>query len=398
MPLWSVLVAAALAQDVDGFVEARVQGYAGVDAAVPLFVVERFRPTFSAPLAERIVLSTTIELGLGQGWTTQGALSDVVDAYDLDPTLAAPPSTNELLRISRASNYLAVDRLLLELQLQAVDLRIGRQALNWGSGFVVNPSDPFPEVLLTEPWKPRSGMNAVRAEIPFGDLNSVQLVVGSDDAFTHPRLAARATVNALETDWSLVGAWREEVDEGIVGLDIKGTLGVGFWFEGVVHLGAGVEPYEEFIAGIDYSFPVLENLVVTAQYYRNGAARGGVTAPSLLDPPRPFAPAFSGQDYVIGSVSGGITPDASLSALWMQNLNDGTAFAVPSLTVLPTGSFEISIAGQLPLDLSGTGGEFKPSRDQLMVDLPAAEGGLTPVDLSGLVPDATVILWSRINF
>ena len=184
--------------------------------------------------------------------------------------------------------------------------------------------------------------------------------------------------------------------EGIVGVDFKGTLGVGFWFEGVVHLPAGAEPYEEFATGIDYSFPVLEQLVLTAQVYRNGAGSREPTT-SLFEAPQPFAPVFRGRDYGMASVMAGLTRDVSLSTLWIQNLDDGTAYVVPSLFTLPTGSMEISLAAQIPIAFSG-GGEFKPAPRQLRVNLPTADGSVTRVDLAGLVPDATLILWTRLNF
>ena len=392
-------VAIAGAQEVSGFAEVRLQGYAGIEADVPLLVVERFRPTFSAPLTDRIQLTTTIEAGLSQGWRATDALADVFAEAGLPPqfadAFAIDERDNRGLAVSKAGDYLAVDRLALEIYTPAADARLGRQALNWGSAFAVNPSDPFPEVLLTEPWKPRSGVNALRVDIPFGDLNSLILVAGSDDAFLHPRLAGRVTVNLAQTDWSLVGAWREEADEGIAGIDIKGTLGVGFWFEGVVHISD--DPYEEFAAGLDYSFPVLEQLIVTGQYYRNGSGTVGGTTPSILDERRPFAPAFSGRDYGMFSVSAGFTPEVAASALWIQNLDDGSAFVVPTVTVFPTDAFEISLAAQLPLALSG-GGEFKPSDEQLTIDLPLPDSTVATVDLDSVTPDATVILWSRFNF
>ena len=391
----------ALGQEVDGFAEVRLQGYAGVDSDIPLFAVERFRPTFSAPLSERVVLATTIEVGLGQGWSTTSAFADLAEREDLDPAvldaLGALEHDNDLFRISAADDYLAVDRLTVEFQWKAADLRVGRQALNWGSAFAVNPTDPFPEVLLTEPWRPRSGMNAARLDIPIGDVHGVQLVAGSDDALLHPRLASRVTVNLLETDGSLVGAWREEIGEGIVGVDLKGTLGVGFWFEGVAHLPADGQPSEELAAGLDYSFPVLQSLIVTAQYYRNGSGATGAGSPSLFAEREPFRPAFSGRDYLMASVASGLTPDLSLSALWVHNLNDGTAFLVPALSVVASDTIDVSVAAQVGVASSGPG-EFKPGPGQLTVDLPASDTTPTPVDLDGLVPDATLIVWSRFNF
>lgn len=391
----------ASAQEVDGFAELRLTAYAGVDAEVPLLMVERVRPTFTAPIAERVFFSTTIEAGLGQGWTMQRGFSNLVDAHDLSPVVAdalgGSEHDNELLGVSVASDYLAVDRLTLQIQLKALDITIGRQALNWGSGFAVNPSDPFPEVLLTEPWKPRSGMNAVRFDIPVGDLSGIQLVAGSDDAFEHPRLAGRATANWVGADWSLVGAWRQEIDEGIVGADVKGTLGVGFWFEGVVHIGNHRDPWEELVVGVDYSLPIFETVMLTAQYYRNGSSAGEASASAVFAPREPFAAAFAGRDYAMLGVGGGLTPDVSTNLFWLQNLNDGSAFFVPSVSVIVSDTVDISLAGQVPLALIG-GGEFKPAADDLVVPMPASDGSLVSVDLGGLVPDATVILWTRFNF
>ena len=402
-----LLAATALAQDaeVSGFVEGRLQVYTGVEADVPVLAVERFRPTFTAPLAERLQLSATIETNLSQGWRANQAIVDLGASHDLDPTLldqlSAGAKDNEVLAVSDDPDYLSVDRLYLDVYTKSADLRIGRQALNWGSGFVVNPSDPFPEILLTQPWRPRSGVNALKVAVPFGDLNAATLVVASDDAFLHPRIAGRVTVNALNTDWSLVGAWREEADEAIVGLDLKGTLGVGWWFEGVLHVSTeDGAVYEELATGLDYSFPVLQQLIVTAQYYRSGAGRvldtGG--GPAFLAEREPFAPPFSGRDYLMGSVSVGFIPEVSGSALWLQNLGDGSAFIVPAVTTAPTGALEISLAAQIPVALSDGGGEFKPAADDLVLPLPTADGELVPVDFGGVVPSATLILWTRLNF
>ena len=387
------------AQDVEGFAELRLQGYLGVDSDVPLFAVQRTRPSFSSRLNDNLVLNATIEAGFGQGWTTQDAFVDLVDTQNLNPGILAflPDNEydNDTLNVSSMQDYLSVDRFFLEFQLASMDIKLGRQALNWGSGFIVNPSDPFPEVLLTQPWKPRSGLNALRVDVPIGILHGAQLIVGSDDAFLHPRIAGRLTVNALETDWSVVGAWREEIDEGIVGFDIKGTLGVGFWFEGVHHI-REEDSFSELVAGIDYSFPVLDNLIVTAQYYFNES--GEVTdEPIMLESREAFAPFFSGKHYIMGALSLGVNPEVSTSTLWIHNIEDGTAFVVPSLTTYITDNIEVSISGQIPIATSGSG-EFKRTPEDLVVDLPSADATMTPVDLDGVIPDTTLILWSRFNY
>lgn len=398
-----MLTAVAFGQEVEGFTELRLTAYTGVQAEVPLFVVERFRPTFTAPFGERFSLSTTIEAGLSQGWRTNDALIDLAADAGVDPAITSAfgqAHANEVLSISNAGNYLAVDRLYVDYYSDKVDVRLGRQALNWGSAFVVNPTDPFPEVLLTEPWKPRSGVNALKVAVPLGDLDSLNVVVASDDAFLFPRVAARATVNLLQADWSLVAAYRDDAEDAVLGLDVKGTLGVGYWFEGIARFRREASPVEELAAGVDYSVPVGDQqLVVTAQYYRNGAGSTGGEQPlGLLREREPFASTFSGRDYVMASVSGGLTNDVSVSALWMQNLNDGTAFVVPSVQVVAGGQWDVSAAAQIPVSLTGDGGEFKPSADALRVELPGADGSPKTVDFGGVSPSATFIVWTRFNF
>jgi len=409
----------ALAQEAEGFVELRAHASLGVDG-VPVQVVERVRPTLSAELSDRVVLSTTVELGLSQGRTMQAELQRTLEDSDLGPLMDAmgctwPVEDNELLGISRAGDYLSVERLVLDAYLPWADLRLGRQAVNWGSAFMVNPTDPFPEVLLVEPWKPRSGVNALRATVPVAD-HQLQAVLGTNDTVTKLRAAGRATLRLGLTDLSLVGAYRQEAEDGLIGLDVRGTLGVGFWLEGAVHLRE--EPYEELAVGVDYSFPVLETLVVTGQYYRNGAGSptwdpaattsglGEAIEPpdcgeaELFGPtedPDPFAPFFSGRDYAMLSLALGISRDVSVTALWVQNLNDGSGLAVPVVVVYPTGWLEVSAAAQVPLSLWGDGGELHPADDDLVLSM---DGGAEPleVDLSGLVPDATFTLWTRFDF
>ena len=287
--------------------------------------------------------------------------------------------------------------------------------MNWGSAFLVNPTDPFPEVLLLDPWRPRAGVNALRATVPLGERGEVQAVLGSNDPLTAVRAAGRASLTFGVTDFALVGAWRQETQDGIIGADIRGTYGVGFWVEAALHLEG--DPYEEAAVGIDYSFSVLERLVVTAQYYRNGngsaqlAATRAVTnltdAVRLPDcdrdlfgtPPDDtgdddrFAPRFQGRDYAMLSIQLGITPEVSASVLWVQNLGDGTALTVPVVTVAPTGWLEVSAVAQVPLSVWGRGGELRPSDDDLTFELPVGS-----VDLTGLVPSATLVVWSRLSF
>lgn len=397
----------------------RAQVTTGVDGDRLQFV-ERLRPNFTAELTERFVLSATVEVALTQGRSLQKEVERTFTASPLGPLLEDagcvwPRDSNNILSVSFASDYLSVDRLFVDAYLPWADVRAGRQAINWGSAFLVNPTDPFPEVLLLDPWRPRAGVNALRATIPAGEQLEMQAVVGSNDDFTAMRAAARASLTVDVTDFSLIGAWRQETGDGIIGADIRGTLGVGFWLEAALHLDR--DPFEEIAVGIDYSFSVLERLLLNAQYYRNGIgtpdlAESGaasnltdavhlpdckvdVFGPAQVDgsPEDRFRPRFRGRDYVMLSAQLGIIPEVSASALWVQNLGDGTAVAVPVVTVAPTGWLEVSAVAQVPLSVWGDGGELRQSEEHLRIDFGAGQ-----VDLTGLVPSATFIVWSRLNF
>lgn len=407
--LWPGVVQAAEGQ---GFAELRLSSFPGADGDL-WQVVERVRPTLETSLGERVKLVAVIEAGLAQGRDNERELRRIFETVGC----TSPRPDNDFLGISSADDYLDVDRLYLDFYGKGVDLRVGRQSVNWGSARFLNPTDPFPELLLTEPWRPRRGVNAARATLPFGDLHDATLVVASDDAFTQVRTAARVRLNAWATDWALVGAWRSDDEDAFVGVDFRGTLGVGWWVEAAWHLTG--ERDVEASAGVDYSFPVLERLVVTAQYTFHGGSRadavpGGSAGTSAGTLPAsacsssalqaslagtgeaaPFASPLTGRNYLLLAAALQVLPDWGGSLTQLQNVDDGTAVLIPTVSWQAADWLEVAMAAQVPLAVWGDGGELKP-KDQHLV--PTTGGLATLLDLRGLVPDAVVTLWTRASF
>ena len=112
----------------------------------------------------------------------------------------------------------------------------------------------------------------------------------------------------------------------------------------------------------------------------------------------PFAPFTVGTDYGIVQVLLEFSDQVSASGVVMQNVRDGSGIVVPVVTVKPTGWSEIAVTAQLPYRLWGRTGEFKPSDAELVLEVPSPFGGDIEADLSGLVPDATFIVWTRASF
>ena len=295
-----------------GFAEVRGSSYFGVTGD-RWQAVERVRPTFETSFGERVKLVGTVEAGGAQG---RGAPA----------------------RFSRASDYLDVDRLYLDAYGERADVRAGRQALHWGSAQFFNPTDPFPEVLLTEPWRPRRGVNAVRAHVALAERTDVTGVAALDDRLANARAAARARTNRFGTDLAVVGAWPGDSD-WLAGLDLRGTFGVGWWIEAALHSAGGRA--EEAAVGADYSFPVFERLVTMVQYQRNAAGRTGL--PGV------------GRDSLLAAVTAQATPELGLSVAVLRNLDDDRGVAIPSASWAATDWLEVAAMGSIVLGSTSAG-------------------------------------------
>ncbi len=257
-------------------------------------------------------------------------------------------------------------------------------------------------------------MNAARLNVPFDETRDLTVVAALNDALNEGRAAGRLRVNFAETDVAMVAAWRGG-DRGLIGVDVRGTLGVGWWVEAAYFLGG--EPYEQVSAGIDYSFPVLERATAFAQYHRNGAGTVGGSsvrrmatsaavapecsrgsAPFGQAEPDPFAPFVTGRGYLMLGASLVILPELSTSVAALQNLNDGSGMAVPTVSYSALDWLDVALSAQLPYALDSDGGELAPGAENLRLELTMPPGRTVSADFSGLVPAATVTFWTRASF
>jgi hypothetical protein len=423
---WPVLLlVAGAARAADGPLSAlELSGYGELrgsttDAAgTPWTLDERLRPSLALPLGDRVELSGTVEASLQQGRYAPAEAYDLVEAQlaasglDLETMLETAGCTIPTERsIDEVGDVLGLERLHLDLNLPRVDLRLGRQAVNWGSAQVFNPTDLFSELILAEPWRERQGIDALRATVPLPQDLRVLAVAGVVDAGaaarslredTEPaldwRTGARLTWNRWNTDWSLVGGLRPE--ERRVGIDLRGDHEVGWWLEAAA---TGLDPKTAWqaSAGLDYSFPVREQLVVAVQASYDGtgaapedvdySARGlpidlsgceglpiSVSAP---DEPRQTL----GRWYGLLTTRLSITPEWNVSATALLNLQDHTGLLAPFAQVLLGERFALNGGVQV---LVGEEGEFRPPADAL-------SGAL--IDLSPLVPRWTAQSWVRVS-
>ncbi len=416
--------------DLGGYAELRGSWAFGVDGT-EWALVERLRPRIEVAPAERVTVEVVPEVGFAQGRDTAFEAASMLLASPAGTLLdAAGCAYTRPARYDTVADYAAIERLHVDLNLPAVDLSIGRQAIAWGSGLAFHPTDLYAEVVLTEPWRERRGVNAIKATVPVGRHSVTALLAVDDDLSSlhtsHPSLpgsaALKGTLNVGGMDLSAVGYASHAPGEdaadgraagtwdGFVGADLRGTFGVGWWVEGGWHTS---EAAPEVVAGLDASFPVLQLLYVAAE----GRWDGTGSAPDDIDPMarvRPTAdPGALGFDCAFlaapssTSTSGrvrvtegraygdlvvrlGVTEDVSLAGVIVANLEDGSANLVPSLAWALGARSALNLGAQVPL---GAHGELNPDPADLTLAL-----GPQTVDLSGLLPSASAQAWLRTSF
>jgi hypothetical protein len=87
-----------------------------------------------------------------------------------------------------------------------------------------------------------------------------------------------------------------------------------------------------------------------------------------------------------------------LSIAALQNLDDGTGVAIPTASYAVAGWFDLAASAELPYLLWGSGGEFKPRPQDLLLTRDLGALGKRSVNLASLVPGATITFWARASF
>ena len=399
--MWlSLALAGAGDGDLSGYVEGRMAYQHDVDG-VPWQSVERLRPTLEVEPHDRVRVVVTPQLAMVQG------------RYELDEamTLLQEQAGSFLAlggcdlsvpdRITSVHDVMTLERAYVDVYTPRADIRVGRQALNWGSAMFINPTDLFAQNLVAQPWQERQGVNALRVTVPFA-AHQVVAVAALDDDLDSGRFAVKPTFNMLGTDVAVVAAWNTDDDLPVVGWDLRGTLGVGWWVEGRTPLD---ERAPIVSAGLDYSFPVLDRLYIAAQYtydgtgvapdeysFGGGAAVGtdslecdAIDGVEAEEPTTSAAGGFTqGRHYALGSVQLGYeTVSGGVTAL--VNAEDGSAMLLPTVGWAPGSAWSLNALVSVPLG----SGELSPGPELTSINEPLA------LDFSGFVPAWTVTAYVR---
>ena len=279
---------------------------------------------------------------------------------------------------------LEVDQVYARFSSEWVDVRLGRQPVNLASTLLFTPNDvfePFSAQTFFREFKP--GIDALRADIPIGELTQVTLVLAAgyeaealadEDELAGFRLSSSAAVGSLKTpvgelfEVSVLGGRLD--DRYFVGLGTQGELfeWVGVRAEGHVAFVDDEEGVEvEAVLELDHRFESSLNLQVA--YFHHGAG---------FSSPKDYLKALTGAEdpglnlgrhYAALAAGYELTPLLTAQGVLLSNLGDQSLLGSVYLLYSLSDESSLALTGSIPFGAQ--------TRTELFVPLP----GLEPIPI-----------------
>ena len=174
----------------------------------------------------------------------------------------------------RLGSGVELDRAYLDVSAGRWDLRLGRQAINFGQAQVWNPVDLVDSNTPLDFAIVKEGLDAVRAAYALSPTASVTALAAFAGGGTISLLRAETVLGGAEV--GVLAARDARADDTVIGFDVKGDLGVGWWAEAAYHDLDEADDFGRFVVGIDYSFPVRDQLYLALELYHDSSGGTGV--------------------------------------------------------------------------------------------------------------------------
>ncbi len=237
-----------------------------------------------------------------------------------------------------------LDRLFVDLNGQWGSVRVGRQAVTWGGGFVFNPMDlfnPFAPTAIDRDYKVGDDMLNVQLQVPgIGNLQALYVARRSPDTHefqsNQSSAAAKLHFAAGSTEFDLMGG--KNYKDAVAGIGTTGYLADAAWrLDGTWTFRHDGDNYLSVVANMDYSWTWFDkNCYGFIEYYFNGLGKNDY-ARSLADP-AVFDRLARGELFVLGRsyLSGHLQielhPLFKISLTAINNLKDPSGILQPYAT------------------------------------------------------------------
>jgi hypothetical protein len=238
-------------------------------------------------------------------------------------------------------------------------VRVGRQAITWGNGFIFNPMDlfnPFPPTAIDRDYK--VGDDMINAQFAFPKIGDMQLLYVArrdpddrDVKTNQASLAGKAHVAWGTTEFDIMMS--KHFEDWVIGGGSVGYLGDAAWRMDATWTfldddgGNGRGDYLSLVANIDYSWTWWQkNLYGFIEYYYNGLGENDY-ARALLNPKISERLARGelfvlGQNYLSGTLQIEPHPLVNVYFTVINNIEDPSGILQPRATWDITQSMRIT--------------------------------------------------------
>ncbi len=276
-----------------------------------------------------------------------------------------------------------LDRLYIALLGEHGSLRIGRQAITWGDGFIFNPMDlfnPFPPTAIDRDYK--VGDDMLNAQFSLTQIADVQLLyvarrnpdnnkVESDQA----SWAGKLHFAAGTTEFDVMGS--KHFKDNVAGIGMAGYLGDTAWrLDGTWTFLDDGDDYLSLVANMDYSWVWFEkNFYGFIEYYFNGLGKDNYPD-ALLDPDITERLArgelfVMGRNYLSGHIQAELHPLFNVFFTAINNIEDPSGILQPYVTWDITQNLQLTGGVNVYYGAKGTEfGGFKAPQTDLIIKSP----------------------------
>ncbi|TKG93682.1 hypothetical protein EYV94_15655 [Puteibacter caeruleilacunae] len=244
-----------------------------------------------------------------------------------------------------------IDRAYVDFTFGDLQVRAGRQRINWGISMVWNPNDIFNSFSFFDfDYEERPGSDALKLEYYTGATSSLQLVFKLGKSSDNNALAALYRFSRWEYDFQLLTGYAGA--DYIIGTGWTGNIaGGGFHGEMTYFKPRPNKDYsqEAFVASLSYDYTLKSNIYLSVEGLFNSRGATSNAAPSnVLYQEDLSAKRLSNAKYaVFGQVSYPFTPLVSASLSSILNPNDHSWFLNPAIMISLTENIELMLTGQL---------------------------------------------------
>ncbi|MBD3377579.1 hypothetical protein GF406_21300 [candidate division KSB1 bacterium] len=242
-----------------------------------------------------------------------------------------------------------------------MNVRIGKQQLPWGTGYAWNPTDLFNDKNLLDPTYEKTGINALKVEIPWGQMGLFTGIVSVGETWSTSTRALKIKKYIAGFDVSLSYAEKSQSDydyqtffessqkRRLLGADFSGALfGLGIWGEGATNRMYYDKNYTQVLMGMDYTFE--NGLYLMAEYYHNGLGKPNKQNYTFSDWMNMLGPEGENlaQNYVYLGEMYPLTELLNGSTYLILNIDDGSGLFFPWFDFSLNDNSEILLVGYLP--------------------------------------------------